>query len=357
MLQRFSRHVKLGLPGGKGIHVSRQCKLHSSRPSFGFTLVELLVVIAIIAILVALLLPAVQAARQAARRVQCANNLKQFGLALLNFESTHGELPPGTMTNERIPEEWPYEWPYLIHYLLPYLEQTSYYEELGGPDFNIPNPYTVPFAGAWPKSLDHVDLSFIRCPDDIRPGNVKILSGGGESIALPASNYLGIFGGLSDGENFFPESYDSQKERRAAFRYHKGVALKEILDGTSNTMAMAEYLTGVDTNDHRGFFMTNRAGCKFLFVKLSPNSKAPDNLFWTPTLCNFDLVHNRPDLNLPCWPGDDQTNYASPRSRHPGGVNVVFCDASVHFISDSIATKQVWQPLGWISDGTPINDF
>src|SRR6186713_2850529 len=68
----------------------------------GFTLIELLVVIAIIAVLIALLLPAVQAAREAARRAQCVNNLKQLGLAIQNYNSVNGSIPP-TSNNTTVP--------------------------------------------------------------------------------------------------------------------------------------------------------------------------------------------------------------------------------------------------------------
>jgi prepilin-type N-terminal cleavage/methylation domain-containing protein/prepilin-type processing-associated H-X9-DG protein len=89
----------------------------------GFTLVELLVVIAIIGILIGLLLPAVQAAREAARKSQCKNNLKELGLALMNFESARGALPTGGQgTKPNAPQvAWDVNGTYA--YLLPYMEQ------------------------------------------------------------------------------------------------------------------------------------------------------------------------------------------------------------------------------------------
>src|SRR5882757_6862394 len=88
------------------------------RISRGFTLIELLVVIAIIAVLIALLLPAVQAAREAARRAQCVNNLKQIGLAMHNYESTMGSLPPGCKQSSY--GTW-------VMFILPFLEGNPLY--------------------------------------------------------------------------------------------------------------------------------------------------------------------------------------------------------------------------------------
>src|SRR6476469_1325288 len=94
-----------------------------------FTLVELLVVIAIIGILVALLLPAIQAAREAARRTQCANNIKQLGLATINFISAKKSFPVGLQGPSALHNSDPaYEgpvWTNVMVELLPFIEQTN----------------------------------------------------------------------------------------------------------------------------------------------------------------------------------------------------------------------------------------
>ena len=95
--------------------------------NLGFTLVELLVVIAIIGILVALLLPAIQAAREAARRTQCQNNLKQIGLACLNYESSRKSLPPGV--EQDLAGKYFSGW---THHIMPYAEDEALHRIYNG---------------------------------------------------------------------------------------------------------------------------------------------------------------------------------------------------------------------------------
>src|ERR1700728_3407748 len=110
--------------------------LSRTKKQSGFTLIELLVVIAIIATLIALLLPAVQAAREAARRAQCVNNLKQIGLATLNFESTYGNLPPDALkltvpdTNPDAMAAIPNVAASFLTQILPYMEQSNIYNQI-----------------------------------------------------------------------------------------------------------------------------------------------------------------------------------------------------------------------------------
>lgn len=324
---------------------------HRTNQSAGFTLVELLVVITIIGILIALLLPAVQAAREAARRMQCSNNLKQFGVALANYESQNGSFPPGTAGEKQFADN---QWVYVIDHLLPYLEMPAYYNAVHGPRFDLTVPWGNPTG--WAQLADLPFPATLNCPSDSMVDNfVNCI------VFLPKSNYFGVFSGLSDGDNYSSGSFRNViPTRRAVFRPHDGTPIADIKDGTSNTMAMAEYLKGVDRQDARGDFYTSRAGAQFLYVTTGPNSTTPDNLLDNPGFCSASSGHNLPDQNLPCVGGAGGVNFATPRSRHPGGINAVFADGSVHFIQDNIDSNTsltepgTWQRLGFIADEQPI---
>src|SRR5512134_77721 len=129
----------------------------------GFTLVELLVVIAIIGVLVALLLPAVQAAREASRRTQCTNNLKQLGLAALNYESTYKHLPPGDY--KRVYGTW-------LVVLLPFVEQQPQFDRyvgLGATErYQQANDASFRYGGApnLAAGVTKTQIAVYTCPSD-----------------------------------------------------------------------------------------------------------------------------------------------------------------------------------------------
>lgn len=328
----------------------------SCRNRRAFTLIELLVVIAIIAILIGLLLPAVQKVREASARLKCQNNMKQIGIALHSYHSAVDKFPSGTKAKQRFSYSndtttLGYEWTYFLHYLLSFLEQDNYYQAIGGPDFNIANPWSSP--GAWSTNATlNKPVSVFLCPSDNIGGVFKDKPIVG--VSLTASNYLGMFSGLNDGDAY----YVPNAAQAGLFRYNVGTRINAITDGTSNTLAVAEYLKGLDEGDARGFIYTNRAGAQTLFVTLTPNSTSPDCFIdWNSSFCPPDGSRNKPLHNLPCMGnGNQDANYASPRSRHTGGVNVVLCDGSVRFIRNSVDST-TWQRLGWIADGGTLGDF
>ena len=143
----------------------------------GFTLIELLVVIAIIAVLIALLLPAVQSAREAARRAQCTNNLKQLGLAALNYESSNGVLPGGSYTGTlwnppAYSSHYPESFSVFVR-MLPFFEQAPMYNATNF-SLNAGAPDNLTIGGVLVASL--------ACPSDLQ----------NQSIGLPADSVANL---------------------------------------------------------------------------------------------------------------------------------------------------------------------
>ena len=305
----------------------------------GFTLVELLVVIAIIGILVGLLLPAVQAAREAARRMQCSNNLKQLGLALLNYESANKKLPSGnggsgcrnsgacpTGSTGRARVSG-------LVFLLPYMEQNALYDQ-----------YSAANSAAWSGATYwSTQIPGFLCPSDLqfRPvTNVSISNYnfcGGDAATLMCS-----VDELGDGRNC--------KNPRGIFGEYSYTRLASIVDGTSNTIAMSEHTTpnGPLTLGRAATVGGGRtdtpAGCKTRFVNrqyiVAVNTDVGTRGGrWADGASLFTRFNTMIPPNGPsCMEADNHWlggMYAAG-SRHTGGVNTVYADGSVHFISDSI---------------------
>src|SRR5262249_26650940 len=194
----------------------------------GFTLIELLVVIAIIAVLIALLLPAVQAARESARRMQCVNNLKQIGLALHNYHSTHGAFPLGSSYNMNnfgtysTGNNWSCE-----GLILGQMGEMPMYNAInfdwGVQDAGAGQAYPIN------STVMLAKIKYYICPSDPEAGNVNFNS---YYASLGTTTLAGNVG--SDG----------------VFTYRIPYGLSDISDGSSSTVAFAEGIVGPATADY-----------------------------------------------------------------------------------------------------------
>lgn len=327
----------------------------------GFTLVELLVVIAIIGILVGLLLPAVQAAREAARRMQCSNNLKQIGLALLNYESAYKQFAFGTM--DQNPLNVPGNRPWtggdhrkgtVLVKILPFMEQTALYNQLdfrfdvyqqlvdlgfSGANGTKMGIYICPSDGTTPTRLSGSHQYYNYAPNI---GNQNMSANGGWCSAYPNNSYntrpapLGgnIFRNGNDGHG---SSNDGQGISGPFSRYCYGAKLGEITDGTSNSIAFGEVLPSCGDHHRGGWF--------------NPNAQ------WTATTCpiNFNTCGKLgvPDNANNCNDYRVWMTSQGYKSDHTGGANFVFCDGSVTFMSDNIDYLS-YNQMGSKNDGEVI---
>ncbi|MEM8863984.1 MAG: DUF1559 domain-containing protein [Planctomycetota bacterium] len=349
-----------------------------------FTLVELLVVIAIIGILIALLLPAVQSAREAARRNSCKNNMRQIGLAQMNYESTNRRLAPGcTWRDESQPDPGPNAAPRTapnVVFLMPFLEE--------GPRFALFDTNTD-----WDKQVDAIEdeigspLPTYQCPSD---ESLRMLngSGAGANFNDAKGNYGVNWGSLFGFDqldnrifsevpidvNFFgtndttpsvcnrTQARDSgEGARRAPFHYNFGAKLGQITDGTSHTFMMLEMIQAPSEEagriDRRGRIWNHLAGSYHITTYLAPNGEQTANANDPYNGEPGDRARcvDRPLEGLPCATStqNEAVMYMASRSRHPGGVIVTMCDASVHFIADGI-DQITYQRLSVRDDGEPV---
>jgi prepilin-type N-terminal cleavage/methylation domain-containing protein len=265
--------------------------VRNRRDTRGFTLIELLVVIAIIAVLIALLLPAVQAAREAARRAQCTNNMKQIGLAVNNYESSNGAIPPNAVlsTTQNYQDQG------VLCRILPYLDQQPDYNSINflygvrgiwinGGQWNAPPMDESVWAGDWGRSNATANITYVSaflCPSDPNNGGNNQFFINGQQRLIGTTDYywnvgLSRFftGGMVNGPSYSPGALDFNILNGGQCA-NKVIKIASFVDGTSNTAVMSDRRPG-DGLRRPGLEPVHRPGFSALAARLAGRPGLPE---------------------------------------------------------------------------------
>jgi prepilin-type N-terminal cleavage/methylation domain-containing protein/prepilin-type processing-associated H-X9-DG protein len=367
----------------------------------GFTLIELLVVIAIIAVLIALLLPAVQSAREAARRSQCTNNLKQIGLGMHNYHSTHGTFPLGGATTAGYSATYCQSWGTWSAQalMLGYLEQMPLYN---GANFS----WAVGMSNGFPinSTVSTALLNVFVCPSD----GLSPQKAAGASLSCwqwggISNNYLASLGTTTNyGGNPCGTPKVPVPDTTGLFSQGGRVyGLQSVTDGSSNTIAFGESLVGdgtietvkwrdgpvlttksvtttvtstgtasglYDVSTNYNGVVTDLQVCAVGLAAQTRTGAGRENqkgFRWAQDDGGFGMFNTVVPPNSGTYPfawcslGASNSNasdglYQNTSSNHPGGCNFLFGDGSVHFLKTSISIRTYWA-LGTRGNGEVIS--
>lgn len=362
-----------------------------TRRDRGFTLIELLVVIAVISLLIGLLLPAVQAAREANRRTQCANNLRQIGLAMNNYVSGWDALPPvcvdPSWNSAGVALPQPHQTWSQHARLLPFLDQGALYNAINwafgarGSQGNTlyvdrnPPDNAVGGSDSIPQMTVLVTtIAAFLCPSDTNPGSSGLFLVGGATRLVGASNYpcnIGlnrrITGGIMDswelnGPNYVASNWDDtvgavrnmasfSDGTSATATYSEWIKGQGVPTGTSKNGLLEVYNLGQNSNFYRSDYQ---------FMQLCnrvPINSANQQWQWKGEWWGYGATmiysHTQTPNRTSCvyhdinQDGRGTITMAAASSNHPGGVNVLFMDGSVRFVKNSVNYR------AWYAIATP----